>query len=174
MMTDGDVFTPHPWSVADHIFTVKGRAGQTTVATLRDGALAKLLAAAPDLLYAVEESKACLKREEKRLMEDSEQQEVFAEQLAVSNAWKAADLAIAAARVGRANSATQERPLWTVNPKLPDSEREANKCLLAAAEDLWDAAMKAFPILARRDPEYAAVVALLCAAMLRSGRVLPR
>ncbi len=166
MMTDGDVFTQPPWSfdVAGKIYAVNGRPGLTTVARLKNGADAKLLAAAPDLLYAVEESMACLQQEEKRLATQPEQG-------AVSDAWKSAYLAAALARVG--NSTVRER-LWTVNPKLPDSEREANALLLAAAEDLSDAALKAFPVLARRDPEYAAVVALLRAAMLQSGRVLPR
>src|SRR5258706_8864209 len=113
-------FTEPPWraDVAGLIYAENGRPGQTTVATLLDGAPAELLAAAPDLLRALADSIECLEDHLTRLSSGA----LF---IAVLEARNFAQTAIARARVGYPNSIVREH-LWTVNPELPTSERKAN------------------------------------------------
>ena len=164
MMTDNP-FTERPWSsdVAGIIYAVNGRPRLTTVATLQDGADAETLAAAPELLQALKDSMECLERLFEKLSP-------CALRNAVLEARKCADNAIARARVGYPRSMAREHP-WTVNPQLPPPEREANAHLLAAAEDLWDAAMKAYAALAGH-VDNLEVVGSLSKAIARTGRVV--
>jgi hypothetical protein len=166
MMTDDSPsITEPPWSsdVAGIIYAVNGRPGLTTVATLRDGANAETLAAAPDLLQALKDSMECLEQQFAKLPP-------CALRNAVLEARTFADTAIARARVGYPRELVREHP-WTVNPQLPPSELEANGLLLAAAEDLWDGAMKAYAALAGH-VDNIEVVGSLSKAIARTNRVI--
>jgi hypothetical protein len=131
------LFTEPPWSadVADFIYAVNGR-----VATLQDSAPGRLLAAAPDLLRAVETSMGCLEKEFCKLS-------MGARRNVVLDARNDAQTAIAYATTGRPASTTRGH-LWKVDPTLPTAERRANERLLDAAPDLLEAANKAYAALA--------------------------
>jgi hypothetical protein len=154
--------TEAPWysDVADIIYAVNGRPGQTTVATLGRGADPVLLAAAPDLLWALENSMECLESEYAKTAPG-------ARQLAVLDARNGADVAITrATKAGYPDAATRVRA-WMVNPDLPKSERKANARLLDAAADLLAAVQKAYAALAGHvdNPE---VVGALQRAIVRA------
>jgi hypothetical protein len=136
-----DQFTEPPWhsDVDRIIYAVNGRPDQTTVATLRYGAPAELLAAAPDLLRALDDSLTCLEQEFNRATPSAHRNAVLA-------ALDRAETALNRARIGRAEN-PPTRP-WDVNPALPDAERKANERLLDAAADLLDAARKTHAALA--------------------------
>jgi hypothetical protein len=137
-----DSFTQPPWSsdLVGRIDAENSRSGQTTVATWLPGARSKVLAAAPDLLWALAKSMECLEQEFDSLPSG-------ARLLAVLDARNSAKIAVAHATIGRADSYIPERR-WTVNPKLPAAERKANEQLLDAAYELLEAATKAFGALA--------------------------
>jgi hypothetical protein len=130
-----DLFTEPPWSadVAGIIYAVNGQPGQTTVATLKDDAPAELLAAAPNLLYAVREAMECIDREIHNLP-PSEVSRKIAEA-------RNLDLYTAVFRAtGNISRAELENTMWTINPHLPPDERKANARLLSAADGLLKAA----------------------------------
>jgi hypothetical protein len=137
-----------------------GRPGQTTVATWLPGARPEVLAAAPDLLWALTNSMECLEQEFDSLPSG-------ARLLAVLDARNRAKTAVAHATIGRADSYTPKR-LWTVNTTLPASEQKANEQLLDAADELLEAATRVIDALATYvdNPE---VVAVLRNAIARTA-----
>jgi hypothetical protein len=158
-----DLFTQPPWcsDVSGIIYSENGRPGETTVATLQDGAPAELLAAAPELLSAVEDALPCLDELFKTL-------EPGAFRNGVRDARESVDTAIIRARKGGHPNSTVQQRTWTVNPALPESERKANARLLDAAADLKKAARQAHRYLASHDG-YAPVASALSTAFLSSN-----
>jgi|SRR5580698_9175871 hypothetical protein len=155
--------TQAPWSsdVEGILYAVNGRPGQTTVATVSPGAPAALLAAAPDLLWALADSMELLEQEFEGLPSG-------ARLLAVLDARNSAKTALGHATIGYAGSTARVRS-WKVNPTLPEDEQKANERLLDAAAELHEAVQKTYAVLAGHvnNPE---VVGALQKALARLAR----
>lgn len=154
-----DLFTETPWSwdVPGMLYAKNGFPGRTTVATLLPGAPAEVLAAAPELLRALEDFSDRLDQGMVSVPEAGFVHFVEAK--------TQAEAAIARARRGPVQSAPQDR-LWELDAAMPVTEREANARLLDAAPALFDAAKKIFGRLATERIE---VVGELRAAITRAN-----
>ena len=135
-----DKFSVPPWRMDGP----RIRSGETVVATLNSGVpWTEFLAAAPDLLLALEPAKVCLEK-------------LFGATsfLPVVPARNNAETAIAHARVGYSDA---ERPLaarcWKINDSLPRAEWEANERLLDAAPELLKAVGEALGFGGNMDSE---------------------
>jgi hypothetical protein len=136
--------TEGPWraDAAGIIYAENGRPGQTTVATLKRGAPAELLAAAPDLLQALQDGVECLTRNLGQLS-------TGALEVGALRAKDEAERAIVRAKVGLADFGGHTAK-WEVPVDLPAPERRANARLLGAAPDLREACRSVYGILATR------------------------
>jgi hypothetical protein len=132
-----DLFTETPWSwdIPGMLYAVNGHPGRTTVAKLLPGAPAEVLAAAPELLRALEEFSD--------RFDHGDVSVPMGGDVHFLAAVRQAEAAIASARRGPIQSAAHDR-LWEADAALPTAERDANARLLDAAPQLFDAAKTIF------------------------------
>jgi hypothetical protein len=133
---DGTYITEPPWypDVQGIIYAPNGRA-QTTVANLKVGAPAELLATAPDLLQALQEAFDSIDEKLRGMPQTG------AEWWQIVQARNQAETAIAHVRYGSGSPPPRR---WEISPDLPAAERLGNERPMDAADELYKTAREVY------------------------------